>query len=147
MKRSVLFAVILGAFLLGTFPARAAGDRIWTALVLGTNEKPPAEVPEKLENYAPALRKIFGYNSFYLLGQKKRDLVKGNEAWLMPTKEFFLGVDCLAREKTYYKLRIELYRRENLLVTTEAKLARDAPLYIRGPLWGGGQLIFLLVVR
>jgi hypothetical protein len=26
-------------------------------------------------------------------------------------------------------------------------LARDAPLYIRGPAWGKGQLIFLLEVR
>lgn len=147
MRRIAFFAFVLGTLLLGGSPVRADGDRIWSALVLGTNEKPPAEVPDQLENYAPTLRKIFGYNSFYLLGQKKRDLVKGNEAWLMPTKEFFLGVHCLARKETYYKLRIELYRNEELLVTTEAKLARDAPLYIRGPLWGGGQLIFLLEVR
>ena len=147
MKRIVLGLFFLGMFLWGTLPVQAAGDRIWGALVLGTNENPPARVPEKLSDYTSTLEKIFGYNSFYLLGQKKRDLVKGDEAWLLPTKEFFLRVYCLAREKTYYKLRIELYRKDELLVTTEAKLARDAPLYIRGPLWGGGQLIFLLEVR
>ena len=29
----------------------------------------------------------------------------------------------------------------------QAKLAQNAPLYIRGPEWGSGQLILLLEVR
>ena len=124
-----------------------AGDRIWGALVLATIENSATPVPESLKELAPAIKKIFGYNSLYLLGEKKRDLFLGSERWLIPTKEFFFKVRCLSQELTSYLLRIELYREKNLLVTTEAKLAKDAPLYIRGPQWGRGLLIFVLEVR
>lgn len=138
-------AVLLLA--LGASQARAAGDRIWSALVLATHEESPPPVPEPLKEFAPAIRKIFGYNSLYLLGQKKRDLYSGGEEWLVPSKEFFFKVQCLSQSTTSYTLRIELYRGKDLLITTEAKLARGAPLYIRGPQWGRGQLIFVLEVR
>ena len=127
--------------------AQADGDRIWSALVLATKEEPPAAVPDTLKDFAPSIKKVFGYNSLYLLGQKKRDLVSGGEEWLVPSREFFFKVQCLAREETCYKLRIELFHGRELLVTTEARLARGAPLYIRGPAWGRGHLIFLLEVK
>jgi len=124
-----------------------AGDRIWSALVLANNEKPARPVPANLADFAPTIRKVFGYNSLYLLGDKKRDLVSGEEEWLVPSKDFFFKVQVLAQKPTYYELRIELYRGKKLLVTSDARLAKDAPLYIRGPQWGGGQLVFLLEVQ
>ncbi|MGA7881724.1 MAG: hypothetical protein WCC08_11935 [Terrimicrobiaceae bacterium] len=145
MRGAVAVAVLL--LTIGMQGAKAGGDRIWSALLLATKEDPPGPVPKALEKFAPSIRKIFGYNSLYLLGEKKRDLISGGEEWLVPSKEFFFKVQCLSREETFYLLRIELYRAKNLLVTTEAKLARDAPLYIRGPAWGKGHLIFVLEVR
>jgi hypothetical protein len=125
----------------------ATGDRIWSAVALATLEHSAAPVPTALKERAPGINEIFGYNSLYLLGEKKRDLSPGREEWLIPTKEFFFKVECLSQQLTSYLLRIELYRDKNLLVTTEAKLAKDAPLYIGGPQWGRGQLIFMLEVR
>ena len=145
MRRVLAAAVLLLAC--GASAARAGGDRIWSALVLATKENTPSAIPGALEKFAPTIKKIFGYNSLYLLGEKKRELVSGGEQWLVPSKEFFFKVQCLSRGATSYTLRIELYRDKDLLVTTEAKLAKDAPLYIRGPAWGRGQLIFLLEVR
>jgi hypothetical protein len=145
MRHRLAAAVLL--FTVAPPEAHAAGDRIWGALVLATIENSATPVPESLKELAPAIKKIFGYNSLYLLGEKKRDLFLGSERWLVPTKEFFFKVRCLSQELTSYLLRIELYREKNLLVTTEAKLAKDAPLYIRGPQWGRGLLIFVLEVR
>jgi len=145
MRLALAAALLFLAY--GTPEAWAEGDRIWSALLLATKENPPSPIPVALEKFAPAIKKIFGYNSFYLLGEKKRNLVSGGEEWLVPSKEFFFKVQCLSREATSYTLRIELYRDKSLLLTTEAKLAKDAPLYIRGPVWGRGQLIFLLEVR
>ena len=141
---AAVLLVILGASLTAR---AAAGDRIWSALVLATREDSPPPIPETLKEFAPAIRKIFGYNSLYLLGEKKRGLYSGGEEWLVPSKEFFFKVQCLSQSATSYTLRIELYRGKDLLITTEAKLARGAPLYIRGPEWGRGQLIFVLEVR
>jgi hypothetical protein len=145
MKQILAAAIFLLA--VGILDTWAEGDRIWTALVLATKENLPAPIPTALEKFAPSIKKIFGYNSLYLLGEKKRDLISGSEEWLVPTKDFFFKVQCLSQGVTSYTLNIELYHEKNLLVTTEAKLARDAPLYIRGPAWGSGQLIFLLEVR
>ncbi len=145
MRRVLAAAVLFLAC--GAPGARAEGDRIWSALVLATKENTPSAIPGALEKFAPTIKKIFGYNSLYLLGEKKRDLVSGGEQWLVPSKEFFFKVQCLSQGATSYTLRIELYRDKSLLLTTEAKLAKDAPLYIRGPAWGSGQLIFLLEVR
>ena len=145
MRRVLAAAVLFWAC--GTPGARAEGDRIWSALVLATKETPPSAIPAALKKFAPAIQKIFGYNSLYLLGEKKRDLISGGEEWLVPSNEFFFKVQCLSQGATSYTLRIELYRDKGLLLTTEAKLAKDAPLYIRGPAWGRGQLIFLLEVR
>jgi hypothetical protein len=145
MNRALAAAILFLAC--GTHGVRAEGDRIWAALVLATKDSPPTPIPDALQKFAPAIKKIFGYNSLYLLGEKKRELVSGGEEWLVPSKEFFFRVQCLLQGPTFYKLRIELYRDQSLLLTTEANLAKDAPLYIRGPAWGRGQLIFLLEVR
>ncbi|HEY5704509.1 MAG TPA: hypothetical protein VIS96_02930 [Terrimicrobiaceae bacterium] len=145
MRRTLAAAILF--MVCGTPGARAEGDRIWSALVLATKENPPGPIPGALEKFAPAIKRIFGYNTLYLLGEKKRALIWGGEEWLVPSKEFFFKVQCLSQEVTFYTLGIELYRDKNLLLTTEAKLAKDAPLYIRGPAWGKGQLIFLLEVR
>jgi hypothetical protein len=145
MREALASAILFLA--IGMPGAWAEGDQIWSALLLATREEPPSPVPNALEKFAPSIKKIFGYNSLYLLGEKKRDLISGGQEWLVPSKEFFFKVQCLSRGETSYSLRIELYHDKNLLLTTEAKLARNAPLYIRGPAWGRGQLIFLLEVR
>ena len=129
-------------------PGRARrGTAFGARWCLQQRRPPPLPIPAALKKFAPAIQKIFGYNSLYLLGEKKRDLISGGEEWLVPSKEFFFKVQCLSQGATSYTLRIELYRDKGLLLTTEAKLAKDAPLYIRGPAWGRGQLIFLLEVR
>ena len=139
---------LLLAGLLAWIPASAvqASDIIWSALVLATNETPPADIPKSLGDYSATIKKVFGYNSLYLLGQKKREL-GGASDWLVPSKDFFFQITPLDQAPSHYRLRIDLYRNKDLLLTTEAALPRDAPLYIRGPQWGKGQLILLLEVR
>ena len=139
-------AIVLALLLCGCFSAKA-DDRIWSALVLATKETPDRPVPDSLADFAPTIKKVFGYGSLYVLGEKKRSLVTGGEEWLVPTDDFFFKVKCLSQDTASYQLEIELYRGKQLLVTTKAKLGRNAPLYIRGPQWGTGQLIFLLEVR
>ena len=146
MKRLFAAAMLLSIIAPAGVDA-AIGDRIWSAVALATIEHSAAPVPTALKELAPEINEIFGYDSLYVLGEKKRDLSIGRVEWLIPTKDFFFKVECLSQELTSYLLRIELYRDKDLLVTTEAKLAKDAPLYIRGPQWGRGQLIFVLEVR
>lgn len=142
-----MIRILIAALLLMPFASAPAADKIWSAVVLATRENPPAEVPRKLEDLAPTLRKVFGYNSFYLLGEKTETIRSGETEWLVPSRRIYMRLATLESDVAGYLLRIELFNGEELLVTTEARLARDAPLYIRGPQWGKGQIIAILEIR
>jgi hypothetical protein len=132
------------AILFALGPLARAGDGIWSALVLATNEHPPKAAPASLKPFAAGLHTVFGYNTYYLVGSKELDLSKGSAAWVVPAKEVFLKLRCIDRTPTMYHVQIDLYVRKQLVVTSEVKLAPGAPLYIRGPAWGKGRLVFIL---
>lgn len=140
-------AAILGLLLVGSAVAARAEDAIWAALVLATNEHPARPTPKELAPFAGGLKTVFGYNSFYLLGDKTKRIGPGTVGWIVPTKKVFLKVRGVARKENFYALQLELYLRKKLIVTSDVKLGRGAPLYIRGPAWGRGRLIFVLEVR
>lgn len=140
-------AAILGLVLLVGVTAARAEDSIWAALVLATNEQPAKPAPKELAPYTGGLRAVFGYNTFYLLGDKTKKIGAGVDAWIVPTKKVFLKVRSVARKENFYALQLELYVRKKVVVTSDVKLGRGAPLYIRGPAWGRGRLIFVLEVR
>jgi hypothetical protein len=141
-------ALLVALAMLGGFVASAgAEDRIWTGLVLATNERPPKPTPKLLEPFVPGLKAIFGYNTLYLLGEKRKAIRRGSEEWLVPSEKLYLKMRCTGQSPTAYTVQLELYLKKSLMVTSEVKLARDAPLYIRGPQWGQGQLVFILEVQ
>lgn len=124
-----------------------AEDRIWAALVLGCPNTSEEPVPKELEPFIGGLKTVFGYKTFYLLNAKEKKIREGTEEWIVPRKQIFLKVRCTDRDKTSYTVVVELYVKKQLLVTSEVRLAREAPLYIRGPNWGKGRLVFILEVR
>lgn len=140
-------AILSACLILLSMACLRGSNEIRSALVLATQETPPKETPPALRNFSPTIKKVFGYNSLYLLGQKKRGIDSGVNEWLVPSREFFFQVTCLEKESAHYRVRIELFRGSDLLLTSEARLALDAPLYIRGPQWGAGLLILILEVR
>ena len=127
-------------------PGQAATDTIWSALVLGTNSEQPKRIPQALEPYAPMLTRVFGYNAFEVIGQHSESIANSQAQWLLPSKHFFLRVASQRIKGSEHKLDLSLYQDKQLLVETTARLGTHSPLVIRGPLYGQGQLIILLVV-
>jgi hypothetical protein len=142
MRALALACLLLAGAALG---ARAEG--IWTALVLGTNEQPSKPAPKALAPYVKGLETVFGANTVYLLAAKLQAIEKGHEEWIVPTKQVFLKLRCLDRAPGAYTLQLELYVKQRLVVSSEVSLKRGAPLYIRGPAWGKGRLVFILEVQ
>jgi len=138
--------LLMLALVAGLSTANAASN-IWSALVLAGNEHPAQPVPKVLKPYAAALSSTFGYNSFYLMGDITKEIRKGDEGWIVPTKEVFMQVRCLDRNDGIYRLRIQLYVKKKVVADSEVKLARGTPLYVRGPGYGRGRLIFILEAR
>jgi hypothetical protein len=126
--------------------ARAQGDVLYGALVLATNADHPATPPDELRAQVANLHRVFGYNQFRLLGQKRKAVPTGTEDWLVSSPQFFLRVDTKNPVPGGYAVNLQLLKENKVLVEADTNLERNRPLFIRGPFVGQGQLIILLMV-
>ncbi len=122
-------------------------DAIWSGLVLATNEAKPTAPPAELAKFAGRLRNFFGYNQFELIGSHTETIDDPSERWLVPSKSFFLCVKMKEGEGGVHLLTLKLYQEKKLLVETQAQLGSESPLFIRGPLYGEGQLLIVLSMK
>jgi hypothetical protein len=126
-------------------------DRIWSGVIVATNPDVPKEAPVELREFAPKLRRVFGYTQFELVGSATEVIDELTENWLVPSPIFPLSVR--ARRATSkearggYLLNLQLYQEKRPLVDSEVKLAPGSPLFIRGPQYGKGQVIIVLQVQ
>jgi len=126
-------------------------DHIWSGVIVATNPENPKEPPPELREFAPRLKRVFGYNQFELAGSATQAIDELTENWLVPSPIFPLSVR--ARRTTSkearggYLLNLQLFQEKRPLVDTEVKLAPGSPLFIRGPQYGKGQVIIVLQVQ
>ena len=121
------------------------GDMLYGALVLATKSEHPQPTPKALEPQVENLKKIFGYNDFRLLGEKKT-MATGKEDWLVPSPQFILTVDTKNKIIGGYALALQLLEENRVVVQADVKLKCGRPLFIRGPFVGDGQILILLTV-
>jgi len=132
--------------LLSARPVQAANDVVWSALIYASTEKNPSPPPIELATFSQKLQRIFGYNQLQLLSQHREIMDNQIEHWLLPGAGFYLLVDSKkAREN--HLLTLQLYQEKRLVVRTVALLARQSPIFLKGPLYGEGQLIMVLLVE
>ncbi len=131
----------------------ATDGKVWGALVyatndakgfVGSNEQAPADfadIPQRLG-------KVFPYQRFEILGQHLQDVFREYESWVVPTKDLFLKVDSKGpAESGGMNLHLQFWRDQQVLVKTDAVLKAGSPLFIGGPKWREGQLVFVLVLQ
>jgi hypothetical protein len=125
-------------------------DKIWSAVIVATNVEKPKEAPTELREFVPRLKKIFGYNQFELAGSATEEIDELTENWLLPSPVFPLSVTArpmVSQEaRGGYLLNLKVFQGKQHLVDTEVKLAPGSPLFIKGPLYGKGQIIIALKV-
>jgi hypothetical protein len=121
-------------------------SRIWSGLVLATNNAHPAQPPERLRTVAGKLKNIFGYNQFEIIGEYSEKMDDPNESWLIPSKDFYLSVKGHTVPGQNYPMKIVLFQNRRRLAELEAHVSAESPLFIRGPLYAHGQLVIVLRV-
>jgi hypothetical protein len=132
----------------------ATDGKVWGALIyatkdaknlIGSKEQPPAE----FANLQTRLAKVFTpYQHFEILGQHLQDVFREYESWVVPTKDLFLKVDSKGPAKGGgMNLHLQFWRDQQVLVKTDATLRAGSPLFIGGPKWKDGQLVFVLVLQ
>lgn len=121
------------------------------ALIFASHEK--AEVATSDATLRPELvdklKKIFPYQHFEVLGlQDHAHVLRAYESWIVPSKDFFLKVDSKGTSPTGgLSLHLQLWQEKNVLVKTDVQLQKESPLFIGGPNWRKGQLIFVLELK
>lgn len=119
---------------------------IHSAIILATMEDVPPEPPAFLNPYLKGFKKVFGYNSYYLVGESRNSIHLKEEVWVIPSKKLFLHVRANIAEKDSYVVDLELYCGDKRVLTTTANLRAGSPLVVRGPEWGKGQFILILTI-
>ena len=131
-------------------PLPATSGKVWGALIHATNGKPaplPAGTPADLKDLPRRLGKVFKYSRFEVLGAHTQDIFRQYESWVVPSKELFLKLDSKGPgERGGLKLNLQFWRLDKVLVKTDLVLRPKSPLFIGGPKWRDGQLIFVLLL-
>jgi hypothetical protein len=106
------------------------------------------DVPAPFTSIPERLGKVFPWQRYEVIGQHLQDVFREYESWVVPTKDLFLKVDSKGpAQGGGMNLHLQFWRDQQVLVKTDAVLTRDRPLFIGGPKWRGGQLIFVLVLQ
>ncbi len=139
-------AVLLLALLLSVAPAKAA-ESIWSGIVLATNApQAKGEQSPEIARLRGKLKSVFGFSQFRLIREHTELIDSPVEHWLLPGKSFSLRVTSVKKEDMGYHLHLQIFQDKQILAETEARLGVQSPVFIRGPLCGRGELVFILVV-
>jgi hypothetical protein len=131
----------------------ATDGKVWGALVYATNDikglSGSTEVaPADFADIPRRLGKVFPYQRFEILGQHLQDVFREYESWVVPTKDLFLKVDSKGpADGGGMNLHLQFWRDQQVLVKTDAVLKEGSPLFIGGPKWREGRLLFVLVLQ
>jgi hypothetical protein len=143
---------------------RAAKDgSVWGALVFASNNKPAdakaaeakseeaaanAKAAEVCPNLSKRLGKVFPYAHFEILGQHTQVVFREYESWVVPSKDVFLKIDSKgAAINGGLNLHVQFWQGQQVLVKTDTLLQPNSPLFIGGPKWRDGQLVFVLLLN
>ncbi|MCX6852217.1 MAG: hypothetical protein NTY98_25285 [Verrucomicrobia bacterium] len=131
----------------------ATEGHVWGALIFATNDatqltgaKEPihADLPRLNERLA----KVFPFKHFEILGQHRQDIFREYESWVVPSRDLFMKIDSKGpADKGGVNLHLQVWREQQVLVKSDAVLRKDSPLFIGGPPWKEGRLIFVLCLE
>jgi hypothetical protein len=114
----------------------------------GVDAKTDPKAAEVCPNLAKRLGKVFPYSHFEILGQHNQVVFREYESWVVPSRDVFLKLDSKgAAANGGLNLHVQFWQGQQVLVKTDTVLQPNSPLFISGPKWRDGQLIFVLVLR
>jgi hypothetical protein len=132
-------------------PVKAATDgNVWGALVYASDKTPEESSPEPagFPNLFARLEKVFPYRHFTMLGQHNQVIFREYESWVVPSKDLFLKLDSKGAAKGGgINLHLQFWQGQQVLVKTDTVLRPASPLFIAGPKWRDGRLIFVLELK
>lgn len=127
------------------------GEALWGGLFWGGDQPYPGD-PDAAEPPAAALTALRANpntrsDHYALLGHDAGALPSVWFTWIRFSEEFFLRVERGgANARGELLVDVQLWQKDELLVSTAVILTEDRPLIIRGPAWRGGYLFATLLL-
>lgn len=131
----------------------ATDGHVWGALIFATNNAEQLtgtkeQTHSDLPNLNQRLGKVFPFKHFEILGQHRQDIFREYESWVVPSRDLFMKIDSKGPSgKDGVNLHLQVWREQQVLVKSDAVLRKDSPLFIGGPPWKDGRLIFVLFLE
>ena len=83
-----------------------------------------------------------------IIGQHLQDVFREYESWVVPSRDLFLKIDSKGPAADGgMNLHLQVWREQQVLVKTDTILRAGSPLFIGGPKWRDGQLLFVLELQ
>lgn len=128
----------------------ATDGKVWGALIYASKGEEvdlPDEVPDNLDDLSERLAKVFPFTRFEIVGQHTQDIFRQYESWVVPSKDLFVKLDSKGPAVGGgINLNLQFWREQQVLVKTDTVLREDSPLFIGGPKWREGRLLFVLLL-
>jgi hypothetical protein len=148
MPMTFRFVVLLLAFLAAGLGSSFAAGKVWVGLFLAENRPPPPGVTLAPEPLHHRLHEVFGFQHYELIKGQEIALHNEWEQWFVPRQDFFIRVEPLKRLPGQPRfIDYEIYK-DGFIVAKGRYQPRDGtPLFINGPDFHQGRLIFVLEPR
>jgi len=128
-------------------PKSTVDATFWGALVFASKAKATKPVPKEIRG---RLGKAFkDYSGFDLLGQHSQGVVfRDYVNWIVPSDEINLALESKGpADGGGMKVLLKLWQKQKVLVKSDAVVKPGSPVFIAGPEWRDGRLIFVLELR
>jgi hypothetical protein len=148
MRTTISFVVLLLVFSGLGIGAGIAGEKVWVGLYQAENGPPPPGTVLAPEGLRHRLHEIFGFKHYELVQSQEVELRNNWEQWFMPRKDFFIRVEPLRRQPGEPKyIDYEIYKDGFIVAKGKYEPQEGTPLFINGPDFHQGRLIFVLETR
>ena len=110
-------------------------------------EKIPADAA-LLISLESRLKKVFPFSNYHLIGRHTQKVFKEYESWVVPSKDLCLKIDSRGPAGGGgVNVHLQLWQDTKVLVKSDAVLLNDKPIFLGGPNWRGGRLIFVVRLK
>jgi hypothetical protein len=122
-----------------------ASPLIWAGLFLGENRPTGPQAPPSLTY---RLQEVFGFSNYKLIKGVNIDLRSPWDHWVVARKDFFLRIKAVPPVPGGPdRLEYEIYKDGFIVARGLYVVAYDTPLFINGPDFHRGRLIFVVEQR
>lgn len=136
--------------------ANAASDAQVQGLLFFASNDPNAPAQEEKVTVDAAmltpldgrLKKVFPFSNFHLIGKHTQKVFKEYESWVVPSKDLCLKIDSRGpAEGGGVNVHLQLWQDTKVLVKSDSVIRPGQPIFLGGPKWRGGRLIFVVMLK